>query len=81
MSGPETGQQKDFVDLTLSERFGYNRKTANVYQGDSKCYNSATTKTGTGRSWEEIDGQTGRLEEKQSLVVDLTDDNGIHLTF
>lgn len=81
MSGPETGQHKDFVDLTLSERFGYNRKSASVYQGDTKSYNSSSRKTGTGRSCEEIDWQIKRLQEQRSLVVDLTDDNGIHLTF
>ena len=81
MSGPETGQYKDFVDLTLSERFGYNRKSTSVYHGDTKSYNSSTTKTGTGRSCEEIDWQRKRLQEQQSLVVDLTNDNGIHLTF
>lgn len=76
MSGPETGQHKDFVDLTLSERFGYNRKSASVYQGDTKSYNSPSRKTSTGRSCEQIDWQRKRLQ-----VVDLTDDNGIHLTF
>ena len=81
MSGPETGQHKDFVDLTLSERFGYNRKSAGVYQGDTKSYNSSSRKTGTGRSCEEIDWQRNRLQGQRSLVVDLTDDSGIHLTF
>ena len=76
MSGPETGQHKDFVDLTLSERFGYNRKNASFYQGDTKFYNSSSRK-----SCDEIDWQRKRLQEQQSLVVDLTDDNGIHLTF
>ena len=86
MLGPETGQNSDVVDLTLSERFGYNRKTsfnnnADSCQAKTESCDFSAMKRHFGRSWEEDEWHKRPVDEQKSLMVDLTDVDGIHVIF
>ena len=67
------------MDLTLTDRFGYNRKTPFKHQVDN-CQvkneiDDAATKRGPGEScWEEIDWHKRRMEEQQEATEDSTND-------
>ena len=75
MSTPET-EGTNFVDLTLTERFGYTRKTPVKHQKESCRVKSevedSATKRVPGRSyWGEIDWHKSRKEEQQEASLDV----------
>ena len=74
MSGPETGGP-NFVDLTLDDRFGYNRKTPFGRQVDicgvkSEELKAAETEFSSKRCWEKVDWHKRQMEERKDVSVD-----------
>lgn len=81
MSGQETGE-KNFVDLTLDERFGYSRKTPFHHQVDTagvkiENVDSVKKKEPGESSWDEINWHQRQMEKYQDMGEDFEDDGKV----